>query len=257
MSPFEIVPISAFTDNYIWTLRDATHAVVVDPGEATPVIDYLSRSGLELAAILNTHHHADHVGGNAALLQRWRVPVFGPHDDRIPDVTRRLRDGDRLILPHFGTELEVMEIPGHTRSHIAFFSQDVVFCGDTLFAAGCGRLFEGTPEQMHRSLCRLATLPPQTQVYCGHEYTLSNIRFARAVEPQNKALEDFEQRATGQRDQGFPTLPTDIAQEQATNPFVRVAVPAVIASASRHAGRALSTPVEVLAALREWKNNYR
>ena len=256
MSTFEIVPLRAFSDNYIWTLRDATRAVVVDPGDATPVIEYLDREGLALAAILNTHHHADHVGGNAELLQRWKVPVFGPHDDRIPDVTQRLADGEHLTLPHFNTELEVMEIPGHTRSHIAFYGSGMLFCGDTLFAAGCGRLFEGTPKQMHHSLTRLAKVPGATRVYCGHEYTLSNIRFAKAVEPGNKSLIDFEQRASRQREQDLPTLPTDIAQELTTNPFLRVQEPEVIASASRHAGRPLQDPVEVLGALREWKNNF-
>lgn len=256
MSTYEIVPLRAFSDNYVWTLRDATHAVVVDPGDAKPVITYLDREGLTLAAILNTHHHADHVGGNAELLRRWKVPVFGPHDDRIPDVSQRLADGERITLPHFGVELEVMEIPGHTRSHIAFHGGGMLFCGDTLFAAGCGRLFEGTPAQMHHSLSRLADVPGDTRVYCGHEYTLSNVRFAKAVEPRNQALIELEQRASRQREQDLPTLPTDIAQEKATNPFVRVHEPAVIASASAHAGRQLHDPVDVLAALREWKNNF-
>jgi hydroxyacylglutathione hydrolase len=256
MSAFEIVPIRAFSDNYIWTLRDATSAAVVDPGDARPVIEYLTSENLNLVAILNTHHHADHVGGNGALLQRWRVPVFGPRDPRIPDATERLGDGDRITLPHFGTEFEIMEIPGHTKTHIAFYGAGVLFCGDTLFAVGCGRLFEGTPKQMHESLERLARVPDTTRVYCGHEYTLSNIRFAKAVEPGNTALLDLETRANKQRERGLPTLPTEMGQEKATNPFLRVREPEVVGSASRHAGKPLGDPVSVLAAIREWKNNF-
>ena len=254
--PWDIVPLRAFADNYIWTLRDARCAAVVDPGDARPVIEYLEREKLELVAILNTHHHADHVGGNAGLLARWKVPVFGPHDDRIREVTQRLKDGARCTIPHFGIELGVMEIPGHTRSHIAFHGGGMVFSGDTLFAVGCGRLFEGTPRQMHDSLSRLMKLSDETRVYCGHEYTVSNIRFARAVEPDNAALHELETRAKQQRDKDLPTLPSTIAQEKATNPFVRVNEPAVIAAASRFAGRQLTDPVSVLAAVREWKNSF-
>ena len=256
MSAYEIVPLRALSDNYVWTIRDARRAAVVDPGDARPVIDYLEREKLELVAILNTHHHADHVGGNAGLLARWKVPVFGPDDERIREVTHRLKEGDRFTLPHFGIEFGVMDIPAHTRSHIAFHGAGMVFSGDTLFAVGCGRLFEGTPAQMHDSLSRLMQLPDETRVYCGHEYTVSNIRFARAVEPDNAALRELEIKAKKQRDQGLPTLPSTIAQEKATNPFVRVREPAVIAAANRYAGKTLNDPVSVLAAVREWKNSF-
>jgi hydroxyacylglutathione hydrolase len=256
MSQFEVIPLRAFADNYIWTIRDATCATVVDPGDAQPVLDYLDAQKLELVAILNTHHHADHVGGNAGLLARWRAPVYGPHDERIREVTHRLADGARFTLPHFGIEFDVLEIPGHTRSHIAFHGGGMLFCGDTLFAAGCGRLFEGTPRQMHDSLSRLMRLPDTTRVYCGHEYTLSNIRFAKAADPDNAALRELESRARQQRERGEPTLPSTIAQEKATNPFVRVREPAVIVSAARHAGKPLDDPVSVLAAIREWKNAF-
>ena len=256
MAKLDVIPVRAFADNYVWTIRDDTHAAVVDPGDAAPVLDYLQREGLELAAILNTHHHADHVGGNAALLRRWSVPVFGPDDSRIPDVSQRLRDGDRITLPHFGIDFEVIDIPGHTRSHIAFHGGGMLFCGDTLFAVGCGRLFEGTPEQMHRSLQRLVQVPDSTRVYCGHEYTLSNIRFAKAAEPSNAALLELEKRAAAQRAKDLPTLPTDIGQEKATNPFLRVSEPQVVESASRYAGKPLTDPVSVLAAIRDWKNNF-
>jgi hydroxyacylglutathione hydrolase len=256
MSAIDVIPVRAFSDNYIWTIRDKTHAAVVDPGDAKPAIEYLEREGLELAAILNTHHHADHVGGNAELLRRWQVPVFGPRDPRIPEVTDRVGDGDRVRLPHFGLEFDVLEIPGHTRTHIAFVGAGMMFCGDTLFAAGCGRLFEGTPQQMYASLNRLAQAPDGTRVYCGHEYTLSNVRFARAAEPGNPAVAALEKRAADQRAKDLPTLPSDIAQEKATNPFLRVNEPEVIATASRYTGKTLSDPVSVLAAIREWKNNY-
>lgn len=253
---YEVIPLRAFADNYIWTLRDGQRAAVVDPGDARPVIEYLRAEKLELTAILNTHHHADHVGGNAALLASRKVPVYGPHDERIREVTHRMRNGERFTLPHFAIEFEVMEIPGHTRSHIAFHGAGMLFCGDTLFAAGCGRLFEGTPRQMHESLSRLMKLPDGTRVYCGHEYTLSNIRFAKAADPANAALGELEARATKLRDQDLPTLPSTIGQEKSTNPFVRCLEPAVVASASKFAGKSLGDPVSVLAAIREWKNQF-
>jgi hydroxyacylglutathione hydrolase len=256
MSTFDVVALRAFNDNYIWTIRDAGRAAVVDPGEARPVLDFLRREKLELVAILNTHHHADHVGGNAELLSHYKVPVYGPHDARIPEVTQRLADGERMTLPHFGVEFEVMEIPAHTRSHIAFYGAGMLFSGDTLFAAGCGRLFEGTPQQMHESLSKLMRVPDNTRVYCGHEYTLANIRFAKAADPGNAALEALEIRAQKLRAQDLPTLPSDIGQEKATNPFVRCTEPAVIASASQYVGKPLKEAVSVLAALREWKNNF-
>lgn len=256
MAACEVVALRAFADNYIWTIRDGSHAVVVDPGEAQPVIDYLKREKLTLAAILNTHHHADHVGGNSALLAYSPAPVFGPRDERIPEVSVRLADGQHFELPHFGIDMETLEIPAHTRTHIAFVGGGMLFCGDTLFAAGCGRLFEGTPRQMHDSLSRLARLPDDTRVYCGHEYTLSNIKFARAAEPDNRELPALETRMQALRDQDLPTLPSTIGQEKATNPFVRVHAPGVIQSASTRAGKKLSDPVSVLAEIRDWKNNF-
>lgn len=256
MAAYEVVALRAFADNYIWTIRDDRYAAVVDPGDAQPVIDYLEQEHLTLVAILNTHHHADHVGGNAALLARTAVPVYGPRDERIPEVSMRLADGQRFTLPHFGIELETLEIPGHTRSHVAFFGGGMLFCGDTLFAAGCGRLFEGTPRQMHDSLTRLSRLPDDTRVYCGHEYTLSNIKFARAAEPGNPQLPALEARMQALRDAGQPTLPSTIGQEKATNPFVRVSAPGVADSASARAGKPLTDPVSVLAEIRDWKNNF-
>ncbi len=256
MNTCDVIPLRAFSDNYIWTLRDATHAIVVDPGDAKPVLDYLAAEKLELAAIIITHHHSDHIGGVKALLAKHPVPVYGPHDPRVPDATQRLAEGDSITLPHFGIRLTVMEVPGHTSSHIAYHGNGMLFCGDTLFAAGCGRLFEGTPAQMHDSLSKFMRLPDDTRVYCTHEYTLSNIRFARAADPANHALMEWEARAKALREVDVPTVPTTIALERATNPFVRCTESGVVAAASARAGKPLADPVSVLATIREWKNNF-
>ena len=256
MPPIEIVPLRAFNDNYVWTLVSGGNAAVVDPGEAAPVLDYLRAHKLKLTAILNTHHHADHIGGNEELLRHYPVPVYAPHDERIASASRRVREGDRFTLDGIGIELSVLEIPAHTRTHIAFVGADLVFCGDTLFACGCGRIFEGTPRQMHDALAKLTALPDRTRVYCGHEYTLSNIRFAKAAEPDNPLLADWEREATAQRARDEPTLPSTIGREKAANPFVRCGEPGVIATASQRAGRALPDAVSVLAEIRDWKNNF-
>ena len=259
MKRYDVVPLRAFSDNYIWTIRDASHAIVVDPGDAKPVLDYLAAEKLQLAAIIITHHHADHIGGVKELLELTAgraIPVYGPHDPRVPDATQRLAEGESITLPHFGITLTVMEVPGHTSSHIAYHGDGNLFCGDTLFAAGCGRLFEGTPAQMHDSLGKFMRLPDDTRVYCTHEYTLSNNRFARAADPANRALMDWEARAKALREVDTPTVPTTIALERATNPFVRCADAGVMATASAHAGKSLADPVSVLAAIREWKNNF-
>lgn len=251
---FDVVPVRAFRDNYIWTIRDARTAVVVDPGDAAPVLDYLEREGLALHAILITHHHADHIGGVPDILERFRVPVYGPAGEPIPTLTRAVKGGDRVAIEPFGLSFEVLDIPGHTRAHIAYYGANMVFCGDTLFACGCGRVFEGTPAQMFTSLSRLAALPDDTRVYCAHEYTLSNIGFARSVEPGNPVLlrREIEDRAL--RDADRPTVPTTIGREKATNPFLRVLEPEVAASADRYRGVPADGPVDVFAALRDWKN---
>ena len=256
MNDLQVHPVRAFQDNYVWTLTYGGNAAVVDPGEAGPVLAFLRAHKLNLTAILNTHHHADHVGGNAELLEHYPVPVYGPHDERIPTVSDRVREGDSFTLPGFDLKLQVLEIPAHTRTHIAFAGGGMVFCGDTLFACGCGRLFEGTPAQMHAALAKLAKLPGDTRVYCGHEYTVSNIKFARAVEADNAALKKWEQDAAALRAKEQPTLPSTIADELRANPFMRCEIPAVAAAASRHAGKPLADAVSVLGALREWKNNF-
>ena len=255
-----IIPIPAFADNYIWLLRAGGKAAVVDPGDAAPVIAHLERERLELAAILNTHHHGDHVGGNRALLARWPVPVFGPARETIPGVTQSLVEGDPFTVPGIGLALSVLDVPGHTAGHIACVgrldSGPLVFCGDTLFTGGCGRLFEGTPGQMLDSLSKLAALAPDTRVFCGHEYTVANLRFALVVEPTNERLQQRLAREQAKRDRGEPTVPATLAEERATNPFLRVDEAAVRTAAERHAGRPLTDRVAVFAEVRAWKNAF-
>jgi hydroxyacylglutathione hydrolase len=252
----EVVPVKAFKDNYIWTLRGARHAAVVDPGESRPVLDYLERESLRLAAILATHHHADHVGGIAEILAVHQVPAYGPKNEPIATLTRPVAEGDQVRIPELDLELDVLDIPGHTRAHIAYYGAGSLFCGDTLFACGCGRLFEGTAEQMYASLQKLLALPDTTKVYCGHEYTLANIGFAKAVEPRNAALAKREQRDRRSSDAGKPTLPSTLGEEKATNPFLRCSEPAVVESVNKYLGSRVSDPVRVFAAIREWKNRF-
>ena len=255
----KLIALPAFSDNYIWMLHDGRHAVVVDPGESAPVINALDSHKLQLAAILVTHHHADHVGGVDELRSRLQGPVYGPRRERIPQPYVALDDGDTLDV--LGLRFKVIDVPGHTSGHIAFFTEDggaepILFCGDTLFSGGCGRLFEGTPAQMHHSLSRLGSLPGPTRVCCGHEYTLSNLKFARAVEPKNHDLADYNVWCEAQRAINEPTLPSSIATERLVNPFLRCAEPGV-ALVAQTRGATSTDPVAVLAALRQWKNEFR
>jgi hydroxyacylglutathione hydrolase len=248
--------VPAFQDNYIWVLAEGGEAAVVDPGDAKPVQRFLDEQGLKLAAILATHHHGDHVGGLLELAGRWRCPVFGPAGEAIEGLDHRLVEGDRITVPGIGLDLGVLDVPGHTAGHIAYVGEGVAFCGDTLFACGCGRLFEGTAAQMSESLSKLAKLSAATRAYCAHEYTLANIRFARAVEPGNAALAARQARDAAKRERGEPTVPSTIGDELATNPFLRCSEPEVVAAAERHAGRRLSDPIEVFAEIRAWKNSF-
>ncbi|ODU10159.1 MAG: hydroxyacylglutathione hydrolase [Rubrivivax sp. SCN 71-131] len=255
----DLVALPAFADNYIWMLHDGAQAVVVDPGDAAPVLAALDRLQLRLAAILVTHHHPDHVGGLAALRERLEGPVHGPAREVIAPPFEPRRGGERIEV--LGHRFEVLDVPGHTAGHIAYVQCDaeqapLLFCGDTLFCAGCGRLFEGTPAQMLASLDRLAALPPDTRICSAHEYTMSNLRFAAAVEPANEAIAAHAGRCRALREAGQPTLPSTIALEHRINPFLRCREPAVVAAALAQ-GADGADPVAVLAALREWKNRFQ
>ncbi|WP_457421705.1 hydroxyacylglutathione hydrolase [Roseateles sp. P5_E7] len=262
-----LTPLPAFDDNYLWLLDNGREALVVDPGDALPVAAALDARRLTLAGILLTHHHADHVGGVDALRPRLQGPIYAPAHEKMPEpVTRAatwIQGGDTVEL--LGLRFAVMDVPGHTAGHIAYFAEvpgadPLLFCGDTLFSAGCGRLFEGTPAQMHASLQSLAALPAETRVCCAHEYTLSNLRFAREVDPTNAALAAYTAWCETERAAGRPTLPGRVGTEARINPFLRCADPALREAARRHAPLKLPTapsPVDVFATLREWKNGFR
>lgn len=254
----EILPLPAFKDNYIWLLRADGFVAVVDPGDAVPVLDYLKKSGERLCAILLTHHHADHIGGVPEILAGHPVPVYGPQAENIDCVSHALSGADRIVLPAISAAFDVISIPGHTRGHIAYYGAafDALFCGDTLFGAGCGRLFEGTPAQMQVSLARLAALPGATRIFCGHEYTEANLTFARAVEPANGAIHRRSHDVGVVRAAGRPSLPSRIDIELATNPFLRWDSPAVCAAAAARLGHAPENAVETFTAIREWKNQF-
>jgi hydroxyacylglutathione hydrolase len=258
-----LTALPAFSDNYIWLLHDGRNALVVDPGDAQPVLRLLKQSGLHLDAILVTHHHPDHVGGVDTLREATGARVWGPARERIPEPVQRVQDGDAVT--ELGLAFKVLDVPGHTAGHIAYYCEAVdcegvgtaplLFCGDTLFSGGCGRLFEGTPAQMLASLDALAALPGNTRVCCTHEYTLANLKFARAVEPANAALQAYSQWCEAQRANNRPTLPSNIAQERQVNPFLRTREPTVVAQAAARAADA-HDEVAVFAAIREWKNNF-
>ncbi|GAA6130490.1 hydroxyacylglutathione hydrolase [Halopseudomonas sabulinigri] len=259
MSTFIALP--AFNDNYIWLLlaEDGERVAVVDPGDAKPVINWLGKHPeYRLSDILITHHHPDHVGGVAALKAGTGCRVWGPAAETIPARDRALNDGDAVKL--FGLTLQVIAVPGHTLGHIAYYCENAgdpwLLSGDTLFAGGCGRLFEGTPEQMHASLSKLAALPAETRVYCAHEYTQANLQFAHAVEPENNDIKVRLEVVQELRAAGRMTLPSDLALERRTNPFLRADCDAVAHAASVQTGKALSPGVETFAAVRAWKDSF-
>jgi hydroxyacylglutathione hydrolase len=253
----QIIPIPAFDDNYIWLLRGAGADVVavVDPGDEEPVLEYLQREQLRLGSILLTHKHGDHTGGVRELLAAYPgARVFAPANEKIQVVAQLVRDGDELQLEGLDLRLRVMEVPGHTEGHLAYLGDGFLFCGDTLFTCGCGRVFSGTHEQLYASLQRIAELPPETRIYCAHEYTLDNIGFGKWVEPDNPALLQREREAIETRKRGEPTVPSTLQLELDTNPFLRSGQPAVIAAAQRYAGSELSSGAEVFTAIRKWKD---
>ncbi len=264
---FSISFIPAFKDNYIWLLTRGQRAAVVDPGDAIPVVARLEAEGLTLESVLVTHHHADHQGGIASLVERWNPAVFAPAGESITGCNHPLNGGERIEI--LGETINVMAVPGHTLGHLAYLAPGALFCGDTLFGAGCGRLFEGTAAQMSASLDRLAALPDETRVYCAHEYTEMNLRFALAVEPDNPALRRRVAEVAARRAAGLPSVPSTLAEEKASNPFLRCAEPAVIAAALRH-GAGPSEPAggdfpnaavnpkkaDIFAAIRLWRNEF-
>lgn len=255
----EVSPVRAFKDNYIWLIHGASdrrRVAVVDPGDARPVLRHLETAGLVPAAILLTHHHPDHSAGIPALREAFDIPAWGPAGEPVKGVTHPVSGGDRVELPALGLAFAVLDIPGHTAAHIAFHGHGALFCGDTLFSAGCGRVFEGTPAEMLASLDVLSALPDDTRVYCGHEYTASNLRFARAVEPGNAEIEQHAGRVAELRARDEPSLPSTLALERRINPFLRCDQPAVQATAATRAGRVLADRVEVFAAVRRWKDEF-
>jgi len=256
----EVSPVRAFSDNYLWMMRtpgDQAGAVVVDPGDARPVQVALEKQDLQLRAILVTHHHPDHVGGVRALAERYSAEVFGPASENLPCEFRPLVGGAVVNLPGLGLEFDVMDVPGHTLGHIAYHGHGALFCGDTLFSAGCGRLFEGTPAQMLDSLDRIAALPDETLVYCAHEYTLGNLRFAAAVEPGNADVLETLDAVQALRSRDAITLPTTLGHERRINPFLRCRELAVRAAAEARAGRPLAGASDVFAVVRAWKDGFR
>jgi len=253
----EVTPVKAFKDNFIWMLHNpgSETAVAVDPGESAPVLAWLEARGLRLSAILITHKHIDHTGGVMDLQFAFPgIAVLGPANEPIRGIKVQLKEGDRPQIPGLEADFSVMEVPGHTEGHIAYYGEGLLFCGDTLFSAGCGGIFGGTHEQMHASLQRIAALPANTLVYCAHEYTLANLGFARWVEPESTAILRREQEAQALLAQGDNTVPSKLGTELATNPFLRVEVPEVRVTAERYVGHALTDGAAVFTAIRRWKD---
>lgn len=255
----QVTPVPAYADNYIWLIHlpsQSRHVVVVDPGDAQPVISALAEHELVPAGVLLTHRHADHVGGVGELLALADVPVFAPAGEVTPGRSHKVREGDRVSFEG-GLTFQVLDVPGHTVGHIAYFGHGALFCGDTLFSAGCGRVFEGTPEQMVSSLAKLAALPEETLVYCGHEYTLSNLAFARMVEPENVSCVEYLEMCRARRAQGQATVPSTIRRERNVNPFLRCDRQSVKQAAEQKVGGRLQNHVEVFAVIRAWKDGFR
>lgn len=255
----QVHPILAFKDNYIWCLinDETNHCIIVDPGETKPVLAFLKRSNLVLDALFVTHHHWDHTNGIKGIVAAHPISVFGPAKENVFGVSHPVEEGDTIQLPNWPIEFQVMAIPGHTLGHIAYYGDDSLFCGDTLFSAGCGRLFEGTAEQMLNSLEKLSQLPDNTQIYCGHEYTLNNLHFAQTVEAANPYIKDYLERVRELRQKNLPSLPATLANERLINPFLRCHEAEVISRVEKHRGRKSDSSADVFSYLRQWKNNYK
>lgn len=253
-----IQPLPAFNDNYIWVIEDSAsdQIAVVDPGDARVVEQYLKNSSKTLSAILITHHHADHTGGVKSLVEQYKLPVYGPHHSPFKGITHPLKDGDCVKL--FGSSFAVKAVPAHTLDHLAYYdsNQGLLFCGDTLFMAGCGRLFEGNAQQMQNAMDYFASLRDDTKVYCTHEYSLANLAFANAAEPENTVISSTTQHCQALRLSHQPTLPSTIALEKKINPYMRTRCESIIKNAETYSGRKLTSASEVLGVLREWKNSF-
>ncbi len=253
----DILPIPAFNDNYIWLIHDLKHAIVVDPGDAKPVIRYLSQHGLKLVAILLTHHHADHTGGVKAIVDKFPTVIYGPAGEATQLSDIKLKENDEIDIPELQLHFSILDIPGHTKGHIAYYGHDMLFCGDTLFSAGCGRLFEGTAAEMYQSLMKLKALPNQTQVYCAHEYTLNNLRFAKTIEPNNQNLLSHLKRVEQLRANNTPTLPVSLAIEKEINPFLRCDEKKIIAKIQAETNNTVAADaVSTFAYIRQLKDNF-
>ena len=258
---FCAIAIPGFIDNYFWILAGSGDKVtLVDPGDAAPVLQWLRRHGREVGMIMITHHHADHIGGVMELLRHFpRAEVVAPSDPRISMTTRTVSEPDLVDIEDISASFSVLDFPGHTQSHIGYYckfddSHASLFCGDTLFACGCGRLFEGTAQQMYTSLRKIYRLPEHTKIYCAHEYTLGNIAFAKRVEPQNSALLSRAEEALRMRSDSIPTVPSVLRQEKATNPFLRASTPSVQRAVQTYYNQSFVSPVQVFAAVRSWKD---
>ncbi|KAA3648946.1 MAG: hydroxyacylglutathione hydrolase [Proteobacteria bacterium] len=252
----QVTPIKAFTDNYIWAIHDNQHCYVVDPGQAEPVNQFIADKQLSLSGILITHHHNDHVGGMVSLQQRHQVPAWGPDDDRINGELQVVTEQNQVDLQALSVCLQVLFIPGHTISHIAFYNNDWLFCGDALFSLGCGRMFEGHPAMFVESLNKIKALPEHLAVYCGHEYTQDNCRFARALEPDSQALMEFCQQIKKLRAQQKPSLPSRLSTELKLNPFLRTADNDYQKLVQNHLKTPINDAITCFAALRQWKDNF-
>ncbi|MEC7875578.1 MAG: hydroxyacylglutathione hydrolase [Pseudomonadota bacterium] len=253
----EIIPVTALKDNYIWLLENKTnqHAVIVDPSEHEPVLESIKTRGLIPVAILITHHHWDHVGGIGGLTNEYDIPVYTPKNEVVKGSTNPVGEGDIINLSELSLNISILDVPGHTSGAVAYYTENMVFSGDTLFTAGCGRLFEGSPKEMYRSLMKIKGFPDDTLIYCGHEYTISNLKFASIVEKNNESIKKRLDMALQTRELNQPTVPANLEIEKQTNPFLRCEEKSVVNAASTWAGRILNNPVEVFATIRSWKDS--